>query len=305
MLKNAALRITSKCLIFVLLLVLILSIKCEKSALKDEALLLIRCDDIGMCHAVNQAVKEVVETGIPFSASVMFTCPWYQEAVEILKDHPNVSVGIHLTLNAEWKSYRWGPVSGSESVPSLVDKDGYFFPSRKLFFDNEPNIVEIEKELRAQIERALQSGVAIDYVDHHMGTAVSTPELRLLLENITKEYHLGISRYYGETDIRGLYNSPIEKKTDALLSLTDKIAPDQLNLMVFHIGLDTQEMSALVDLNEFGLKEMSRHRESELKALTSRKFLKNLKDRNVKLINYRDLIANRDLEDMTRPQTEY
>src|ERR1043166_5562495 len=79
--------------------------------------ILIRCDDIGMCHSVNTAAKQVLETGIPVSMSVMVPCPWFTEAVELLKKYPNVSIGIHLTLNSEWKQYRWGPVSGAQTVP--------------------------------------------------------------------------------------------------------------------------------------------------------------------------------------------
>ena len=73
----------------------------------DKIPILIRCDDIGMCHAVNMAAKEVLETGMPVSMSVMVPCPWFTEAVELLKKYDNVSIGIHLTLNAEWKQYRW------------------------------------------------------------------------------------------------------------------------------------------------------------------------------------------------------
>jgi len=78
--------------------------------------LIIRTDDIGMSHSVNMAMQKLVSTGMPVSVSVLFPCPWYQEAVEILKQHPNVSVGIHLALNSEWKNYRWGPVAGSAAV---------------------------------------------------------------------------------------------------------------------------------------------------------------------------------------------
>src|SRR5881396_1812304 len=91
--------------------------------------LVIRSDDIGMSHSVNMALQRLIDTGLPLSVSVMFACPWYQETVEILKQHPAVAVGIHLTLNSEWKHYRWGPVAGREAVPTLVDADGYFFPS--------------------------------------------------------------------------------------------------------------------------------------------------------------------------------
>src|ERR1700759_612144 len=88
--------------------------------------LLIRLDDIGMNHSVNMAAKAVAETGMPVSVSLQFACPWYQEAVDILKKYPNVCVGVHLTLTNEWKDYRWGPVLGPSVVPSLVDSLGYF-----------------------------------------------------------------------------------------------------------------------------------------------------------------------------------
>ena len=155
---------------------------------------LIRCDDIGMCHSVNMAIEKVLETGMPVSTSVMVPCPWFSEAVEILKKYPNASIGIHLTLNSEWKQYRWGPVAGAKAVPSLVDSVGLFFPSRSLLFGNNPKLSEIETELRAQIEKAIHAGLKIDYLDYHMSAAVQTPETRAIVEKLAAEYHLAISR---------------------------------------------------------------------------------------------------------------
>ncbi len=269
----------------------------------ENPVLLIRCDDLGMCHAVNMAAKQLMQTGLPFSASVMFACPWYQEAVEILKNHPEISVGVHLTLNAEWKNYRWGPILGKETVPSLVDSCGYFFPSRAKFFANNPKIEEVEPELRAQIERAIQSGLRIDYVDYHMGTAVETPGLRSIVENLAKKYQLGISRYFGEIDVKNLYSIPIKNKTDSLVAIINRLEPGKKQLMVFHIGLATPEMNALVDLNPFGPPKMSRHRHAELTALCSKKFKKILKQKKVRLITYRKLISEQGLENMTAPST--
>src|SRR5512133_3194983 len=79
---------------------------------------LLRLDDVGMNHSVNTAIAKVAATGMPFSVSVLFACPWYQEAVEILKKNPQVAVGVHLALNSEWRGYRWGPVPGKAGVPS-------------------------------------------------------------------------------------------------------------------------------------------------------------------------------------------
>ena len=94
---------------------------------------LLRLDDVGMNHSVNMAIAKVAATGMPFSVSVLFACPWYQEAVEILKQHPQITVGVHLALNSEWRNYRWGPVLGKGGVPSLVDSVGYFLPSSEAF----------------------------------------------------------------------------------------------------------------------------------------------------------------------------
>lgn len=262
---------------------------------------LIRCDDLGMCHTVNMAARQVMESGLPVSFSVMFACPWYQEAITLLKQHPNLSVGIHLTLNAEWKQYRWGPVSGRSAVPSLVDSVGYFFPSRASFFANKPKLSEIETELRSQIERALHSGVKIDYVDYHMGTAVDRPELRALVEKLAKEYGLAVSRYFGEQDVEGVYSAPVASKLDTLLLRAKSLSGSAINLMVFHIGMQTAEMDALEDLNSFGLRDMSKHREAELKALTSPQFRAILRAHHVELKTYRDVVNENGLHSMKRP----
>src|SRR3712207_1132260 len=139
----------------------------KRAAADGQVYLLVRTDDAGMSHSVNVALQRLIETGLPVSVSVIFPGPWYQETVEILKRHPAVSVGIHLTLNSEWKNYRWGPVSGRSAVPTLVDAEGYFFPSAETLYRNRPDPREVETELRAQIQRALRSGIRIDYVDYH------------------------------------------------------------------------------------------------------------------------------------------
>lgn len=269
---------------------------------ESGATVIVRCDDIGMCHTVNQAFAEVLKSGIPVSASVMFACPWYQEGVEMLKKAPGVAVGVHLTLNAEWKNYRWGPVAGRSAVPSLVDSEGYFFPSRDQFFAHHPSAVDVEKELRAQIDRAVHSGLRIDYVDYHMGTAVETPEFRAIVEKLAREYHLGISRYFGEKDLEGWYGVSPEAKLDTVLERLAEARPDSVQLMVFHLGMETPEMNALEDMNSFGLKEVSRHRAAEMHALTSPEFKAAVQRLGIRLVTYRDLIARIGLDGMKAPQ---
>jgi len=284
-------------LIFIIIAGVFLS-NCGKTPEKRGAELLIRCDDIGMCHSVNMAAKQVLETSLPISASVMFVCPWYQEAMDILKNYPNVSIGVHLTLNAEWKNYRWGPIIGAAGAPTLVDSCGYFFPSRKLFFANNPKIDEVEKELRAQLERALKSGLRIDYLDTHMSTISETPEYRDIVVKLAEEYKLGISGAFGENYNNRIYSAPLQTKIDTLIYYINKIEPKNLNLFVFHIGKDNPEMSALEDMNPYGLENMSKHRNAELNALKSKKLVDTIKENGIELVTYRDVIEKVGLENM-------
>lgn len=262
---------------------------------------LIRCDDMGMSHAVNIAIKEVAESGLPFSASVMVACPWFPEAVGILRQFRHISVGIHLTLNSEWVGLRWGPVLGAISVPSLVDSLGYFFPTRASMMANGPKLDEVERELRAQIQRAFSAGLKPDYVDYHMGAAVGTPELRGIVEKLAAEFGLGISRYFGEQDASGIYRAPVPYKTDTLIAVVNRLGTGSRHLLVFHTGLETPEMDALLDQNTIGLPEMSKHRNAERKALLSKEFQSALRTRGVRLLTYADLLRNKGLEQMKKP----
>lgn len=273
--------------------ILISALACTSFAQTSPIPVLIRCDDIGMCHAVNMAAKEVLETGIPVSMSVMVPCPWFAEGAELLKRYSNVSVGVHLTLNAEWKQYRWGPVAGKGSVPSLVDGQGDFFPSRSALFANGPKLSEIETELRAQIDKALHAGLRVEYLDYHMGAAMQTAETRAIVEKLAAEYGLAISRYFDEVDVEGGYSAPVTNKLDTLSAKLRGLTPGGTKLFVFHIGLDTPEMSAMEDLNPSGPNEMSKHRQAELKALVSPEFQSLLKSPRYRLVNYGTLITEK------------
>lgn len=286
-------------------LVIYLSMLVFAQETTSQKYFLIRCDDFGMNHSVNMAIKQVIDSGIPFSTSVMFACPWYQEAIAILKENPQVGVGIHLTLNSEWQNYKWGPILGTEGVPSLVDSCGYFFPSRGALFANNPIYEEIEKELRAQINRAMSSGIRIDYLDYHMGAAVQTPELRKLVESLANEYGLGMSGYFNEQYSSITYGASLGTKTDSLLNHVRNLSAG-VNLQVFHVGLDNDEMRALKDMNSFGLKNMSAHRQQELNSILSPQLLENIKEKNIIPITYKDLIMRIGLENMYRPvDSEY
>lgn len=266
---------------------------------------LLRIDDDGMNHSVNLAVKQLAETGIPFSSSIMFTCPWYQEAVSNLRKFPNISVGVHLVLNSEWKYYRWGPVLGRSAVPSLVDADGFFLPSVEGFLDSNYKLDEVEKELTAQMERARASGLKIDYIDYHMLTAVGTPQLRAIVEKLARTYHLGITRYFDE-NYQSMFSVPIESKKSEFLKRLENLDRNRVNLFGFHIAQDTPEMRALIDMNDAKMHSkteplVAMHRSKELSVLLSKEFQDLVKKGSIRLVTYRDLVKEHGLDKMKAP----
>jgi predicted glycoside hydrolase/deacetylase ChbG (UPF0249 family) len=263
--------------------------------------LLIRCDDVGMSHTVNLAVRKLIASGVPFSTSVMITCPWYLEAVEVLKANPEIGVGIHLTLNSEWQHYKWGPVLGAARVPSLVDANGHFYASEADFAAADVDLAEVEMELRAQIERALRAGLRVDYLDYHMLTAVSTPELRAIVERLADEYSLGLSRYFGEASV-SIWDADPEDKLSRLLDHVQNAQPG-LNLLVIHLGMETPEMSAMVDLNNASDPyRVAIHRQAELDAMTSPAFRAAIEEAGIELLTYKNIVRELGLDSMNPPE---
>ena len=95
---------------------------------EDERIrLIVRGDDFGNTQAANAVMAEAFADGAISSASVLVPGPWFAETASIVRAHPDWSVGLHLTITAEWNGLRWGPVAPADEVPSLVAPDGYFY----------------------------------------------------------------------------------------------------------------------------------------------------------------------------------
>jgi chitin disaccharide deacetylase len=102
----------------------------------------------------------------------MVPCPWFPAVAQMCRDNSAIDMGVHATLNAEWESYRWGPVSTREPGSGLMDGTGYFHQWHQAVYDH-ASPEEVEKEVNAQIERALEAGIDATHVDSHMGTIMN------------------------------------------------------------------------------------------------------------------------------------
>ncbi len=150
---------------------------------ENSKLLILNCDDLGLCHAANVGVYEALRTGLATSASLMVPCPWARGAVA---GYRGDDVGVHLTLNAQFDLYRWGPIT---YAPSLLDGDGGFPRTVHDVWDH-ADLDEVRRECRAQVERAILWGFDVSHLDTHLGTMQMKAEFFDVYLELALEFRL-------------------------------------------------------------------------------------------------------------------
>ena len=149
---------------------------------RDAKLLIIHGDDIGVSHSVNIASFDGYKNNAINSGSAMIPSPWIKEVAAFHKKNPNYDIGLHLTLTAEWKNYKWDGVSSSNEITSLLNRDFEFYDNTSDVNKNaDPE--EVRKELQAQIDFSRQIGLNPTHIDTHMGAlAVNKKLWRVYIE---------------------------------------------------------------------------------------------------------------------------
>ena len=138
----------------------------------DARVVVLHADDIGMCQSSLAAWRDLLDFGVLTSAAAMPPCPWFPAtavACRELRGHPRLDMGVHLTLTSEWAGYRWGPLSSADRASGLLDGQGYLHRLAQGVEEN-ADLGAVERELRAQIERALAEGIDVTHIDTHMFT---------------------------------------------------------------------------------------------------------------------------------------
>ena len=133
-----------------------------------DRLIIVNCDDLGSSHSANLASLEAMEKGVATSGTLMVPCPWAREAVELFAGK---DVGVHLTLTAEYPTYRWRSLTGAKS---LHDDQGYL-PRTVDEARARARVEDVRAECRAQIEQAYAWGLDVTHLDSHMGTVQLDP----------------------------------------------------------------------------------------------------------------------------------
>jgi chitin disaccharide deacetylase len=266
----------------------------------NAKLLILHADDLGVAHSVNAASFDALDRGVISSASVMMPTPWVTEVAAYAQAHPTADLGLHLTLTSEWKTYRWGSVASSDQVPSLLDPNGTF-PGEVRVIASRASPAEVERELRAQVDRAIALGIRPTHLDSHMGALFSTPDLIATYIRVARSYRLpflalrgpqgGVPSPFTENDILldaviiAGADLPRDQWKQFYLNAIANLKPG-LTEMIVHLGRDDAELRAVtVDHEPYG----SAWRQRDYDVVTSPEFRKALKDHNVILVTWRQL----------------
>jgi len=267
----------------------------------DAKLLIVHADDLAVAHSVDAASFDALDKGGVTSASIMVPCPWLKEVAAYAKDHPNADLGLHLTLTSEWKTYRWGSVESKDKVSSLLDPSGYLWPETGPAAQN-IKAEEAEREIRAQIERAIAAGIHPTHLDSHMGVLFSRPDLFAAYVKVAHDYHLPFLAVR-VADERAKLLSLLSGKdpiVDSIVMANPSVQAGQwkesyenavknlkpgLSEMIVHLGHDDAELQAVtIDHPDFG----SAWRQRDYDFVTSPDFKKMLEENHVILVKWRD-----------------
>lgn len=271
----------------------------------DRIRLIVRGDDFGNTHAANMVLEEAFEDGSISAAGLLVPAPWFSEAASIVRAHPEWSVGLHLTITAEWNGIRWGPVAPVDQVPSLLAPDGYFYNRGYSWEEPDPfcpncaqgpaDPDEVEKELRAQVEAARRQGLRVDYIDCHM-YETCRPDLYPVMQRISEDYCIPIADmgFLGEERARlpevsssygGRVTGEYDTYREAVIAMVRSLEPG-LWLFVSHPSADTPEVRAL---SEDGGASIAQSRHNDLNVWRDPKVRKALEASDVELVGVREL----------------
>jgi predicted glycoside hydrolase/deacetylase ChbG (UPF0249 family) len=257
----------------------------------NEKILLVRGDDMGSSHSANLACIESYKNGIMQSVELMVPGPWFPEAVKKLNENPGLDVGVHLVVTSEWENIKWRPLT---CCPSLVDKDGYFypmiwqradFPKGTALKDAPWKIEEIEKEFRAQIEMARKYVPHVSHLNCHMGCEGCGPEIAALVKKLASEYNLDINTTelgYNYISLWGRADSTPEMRIKAAINILKNLKPGKY-LFIEHPAVDTPEMQAI---GHKSYENVAADRDAVTKVFTSSEVKSAIKKNNIILVSY-------------------
>ena len=135
--------------------------------------ILIIADDLGIDSLTNERITDCYEKGLISSTSVMVTMPGFEEAVQWYKRQSlEPKLGIHLDLD--------GGKPVSDAFRTAYGDKKLFYPGGRLTADRK-YLEILEQELDAQIQKLINSGIALHHIDSHHHKHTNWPVAKIVV----------------------------------------------------------------------------------------------------------------------------
>jgi hopanoid biosynthesis associated protein HpnK len=291
--------------------------------------LIVNADDFGLTAGINRAIMAGHHGGLISSTSLLANGEAFASAVALSRQAPRLGVGVHLNLT------EGHPVAPASSIPSLVNAQGCF--ARKpaslwrAMILGRASAVEIEKELRAQIEKVLTTGIVATHLDSHKHVH-ALPALGRMTIRLARQYGIPAVRCVAErwsalgcslgrfphaktTILRQFLNSctlavvsrgwsrQLRRAGVACaehfygLTPTGFLDEDLLRDILCHLPEGTSELMCHPGFVDKALRQtptrLLEQREMEYQALSGPRIQLLVKDLSIRLINFGDLVGSK------------
>ncbi len=281
---------------------------------KKQISILPNADDFGRHVLINSAVAKAVDNGCLRSATLMPGGKAFDDAVDVAKSHPDLGVGIHLTMVNGF------PVCDPKDIPSLVTKDGVFLDDYtlfvKAFLKGKIRLDDVRRELMAQAEKMGKTGLDLTHVDSHQHMHV-LPGIFDIALDAAESLHINAVRIPRSPLFTGFSGSigQLIGRT-GLATLADLAGmrakhrhfrtPDHFAGIVAGEAVHEGHFRHILDHLKSGTTEIMMHPgvdnrilikdtlwdhdfEAEYHALTSPAILKRIRDKGIRVVNFRDI----------------
>jgi predicted glycoside hydrolase/deacetylase ChbG (UPF0249 family) len=225
--------------------------------------LIVNADDLGLSPKINQGVIQAFKDGVVTTASVMVTKEGFEDAVTLIKDNPRLVVGIHIDLDEYFEiDHSRGRIVGYKVSPLPID--------------------EICSKIRQQIETLLSKNIKIDHLSGHHHVHLIKEIFPKVVE-LMKEYRIQGMRYS-----RKIMPDPsLYDEFKKILDENDIIYPPYF-IEGWYWGNIDEPYTIAELMTHPGYGEL--WREYELSASCDPRLKAYLREKNIQLITYTDLI---------------
>ena len=276
--------------------------------------LIINADDFGRHELINRAVEKAFREGCLKSATIMTGGKFFDDAVKIAKKNPGLGVGIHFTLANGF------PVLSPEKIPSLVTEEGIFHENYVVFLQKylqgKISHDEIKSELAAQLEKVQRAEINLTHFDSHQHLHHFPGIIEIVLDlaesaEISKMRVASAKIFDGKLDSIGKFIGRLGLGSVAKLAANkahkknfstpehfagivagESVSENFMENLILNLQEGTTEVMLHPGTNNKILQdfcEWEHDFEEELNAVTSENILNLLAEKNISVINFKNL----------------